>query len=179
MENKDEKNIPFEGRFIRIVIENGWEYAERTVGKKIACIAPVLVQDNKKHLVLIKEFRVALKKYVISCPAGLIGDNKEEDMEAGALRELEEETGYTGRLRYIMHGPPSAGMSNEVIHFYVADKLVKIGSGGGDDTENIEVILVPLNDVKTWLEEAAKQSDQLIDPKIYVGLYYTTLLDLL
>jgi len=180
VENKTDKTIPYEGRFIRIVVDNGWEYAERTVGKRIAIIAPVLVSDSGKYLVVIREFRVALNKYVVSCPAGLIGDiDNEESMEAGALRELEEETGYRGRLRYITHGPPSAGMSNEVIHFYVADQLVKVGNGGGDSTENIEVILVPLDQVTSWLEEAAKRSDQLVDPKIYVGLYYTTLLDLL
>jgi ADP-ribose pyrophosphatase len=180
MESKTNPEILYEGRFIRLVNRNSWEYAERTTGNKIACIAPVLIEDGRKYFILIKEFRVSLQKYIIACPAGLIGDNDvEENMEAGALRELEEETGYRGRLRYVTHGPPSAGMSNEVIHFYVADQLIKVGKGGGDSTENIEVIVVPMDNITWYLQCAAKEEDKLVDPKVYVGLYYAALLDLL
>lgn len=162
-----------------MVLENGWEYVDREIGKKIACIVPVFVDvKGDKYIILIKEFRIPLKKYVIGLPAGLVGDVEEgEDLEKGALRELIEETGYSGRIRYLTHGPSSAGLSNEIIHLYMADQLEKVGEGGGDETENIEVISVLESEIKTWLENESKKENCLVDLKVYQGLYFVKVME--
>ena len=172
-----EPEVLYKGKYIQFVKRDGWEYAERVGITKIACIAPFIVDYSDIKAVLIKEYRPTLQKYVISFPAGLIGDtDKDEELIVGAQRELIEETGYTGRLRYLTHGPPSCGLSNEVLHFYLADKLRHIGNGGGDGTENIEVILISKSNLGLWLVHEAKKEDIVIDPKIYVGLYYENIL---
>ena len=89
-----------------------------------------------------------------------------------ARRELLEETGYEARLmRALTCGPPSAGMSSEIVTFLLATGLSRTGRGGGDPTEEIEVHAVPLAEVPAWLEQRS-DNGALVDPKVYAGLYF-------
>ena len=45
------------------------------------------------------------------------------------------------------------------------------GPGGGDDSEEIEVHVVPLDQVDAWLDDRRAQGLPL-DPKIYTALYW-------
>lgn len=161
----------YSGKYLQLIQNGSWEYVSRINCKNIAHITPVAYIEDIPNIILVKQFRPSLQKYVIGCPAGLIGDVADETLEVGALRELIEETGYTGRLKLMTFGPPSSGLSDEVIHFYLADQLLKISLGGGDETENIIVETVPLHIINDWLEVQAK-IENIIDPKVYVGLYF-------
>jgi len=99
-----------------------------------------------------------------------VGDD--EDLETAARRELLEETGFeAGALEQVGEGPPSAGMSPELITIFLAKDLRKVSAGGGDETESITVHEVPSGEIDAWLE--AKQSaGSLIDPKVFAGLYF-------
>lgn len=57
---------------------------------------------NEDEVVLVKQFRPALDSYTIEAPAGLIDEG--ETAEQAALRELKEECGYVGTVRYT-HDP--------------------------------------------------------------------------
>src|SRR3546814_1825121 len=47
------------------------------------------------HVLLVEQYRVPLGRNCIELPAGLVGDEDEnESVESSAARELEEETGY-------------------------------------------------------------------------------------
>lgn len=70
-----------------------------------------------------------------------------------------------------MEGPSSAGLSTEVITFFWAQGLSNISKGGGDDSENIQVHVVPLLELKSWLE-SKREEDCLIDYKVYAALYF-------
>jgi ADP-ribose pyrophosphatase len=174
------KKIIHEGRYLRVVRVDNWEYVERTTGKDVAYIIPVYVDNKVPYLIFIKEWRIPIQKYVIGFPAGLVGDmDGGEDIEVAASRELTEETGYSaGRMRLMCSGPPSAGLSDETLHFYLADQLEKVGSGGGDDTESISVYKIPLDEVQTWLDKQSQDEDIVIGPKTYIGLYWiATMID--
>ena len=112
---------------------------------------------------------------VIELPAGLMGDSHEhesETVEIAAQRELEEETGYAAwELRELTSGPPSAGMSSEVVTFLLATKLERKSAGGGVHHEAIELHEIPLADVPQWLEKR-REHGTLVDPKVYAGLYF-------
>jgi ADP-ribose pyrophosphatase len=107
-------------------------------------------------------------------PAGLVGDvagNADESAVDAAHRELVEETGYrAGRIDFLMAGPTSAGMSNEILAFVHARDLVRVEQGGGDETEDITVHEVPRRDAATWLVEKIN-AGYSIDPKMFAGLY--------
>ena len=163
--------IRWEGKFLRVIQEGRWEYADRV--KTSGAVAIVAVTDEAR-LVLTEQYRIPVAKRVIELPAGLAGDLAEkanEDFAEAARRELLEETGYEASdMRRLASGPPSAGLASEIVVFYHATKLRRAGEGGGDAQEDIRVHEVPLCDINQWL--AAKTAEGLlVDPKVYAGLY--------
>jgi ADP-ribose pyrophosphatase len=111
---------------------------------------------------------------VIELPAGLVGDQADPDepLLLAAKRELEEETGFTAKnWSSLLHCPSSAGLSDEMLTFYLASGLERTGPGGGDDSENIIVHEVPLKNISTWID-ARRAEGHLVDPKIYSALYW-------
>ena len=66
---------------------------------------------------------------------------------------------------------PTSGMSANSISFFRARGLRKIHEGGGDESEDITVHEVPLAAAESWLGRMQKKG-RLIDPKIFVGLYF-------
>ena len=160
------------GRFIRLVRRGGWEWAERTNASGIVVIVAVTPDDK---VLLVEQHRVPVGGPVIELPAGLAGDiagEEDEDLSVAANRELEEETGWRAeRLERLTAGPVSAGMTSEVLTFYRAHGLQRVGDGGGDPSEDIVVHEVPLTEVHGWLEARAA-AGVMADPKVYAGLYF-------
>jgi ADP-ribose pyrophosphatase len=165
-------DVLFEGRFLRIKKKGRWEYVERC---KTSGIVAILAITEKQEIILVEQFRVPVNKRVIEIPAGLAGDIEGEEDEAlasAAKRELVEETGYEAeRMEYLTEGPPSAGLSTEVVTFFRAQGLKKVSEGGGDGSENIHVHAVPLTDLELWIETKRKEGC-LVDYKVYAALYF-------
>jgi len=160
------------GKFLALVKEGHWEYADRTNATGAAII--VAVTDEQK-LLLVEQYRIPVHARTIELPAGIVGDepgsSNEEHAEA-ARRELEEETGYRAEhMEALTHGPASSGLTSETVTLFLARKLRRVGKGGGVAHEAITVHEVPLNEVHEWLEAKAK-AGVLIDPKVYAGLYF-------
>lgn len=80
--------------------------------------------DNNNNLLLIKQYRFAAKKSLIEIPAGKIENG--ETPEMAALRELNEETGYTGTLTPMTQWYLAPGYSTEKMHLFLATDLKKI-----------------------------------------------------
>jgi ADP-ribose pyrophosphatase len=165
-------DVLFEGHFLRVRRKDRWEYVER---RKASGIVAILAITDKQELILVEQFRVPVNKRVIEIPAGLAGDIKVEENEAlaeAAKRELLEETGYEAeRMEYLTEGPPSAGLSTEVVTFFHALGLKRVAEGGGDRFENIQVHAVPLAELKPWIETKRKEGC-LVDYRVYAALYF-------
>jgi ADP-ribose pyrophosphatase len=112
---------------------------------------------------------------VIDLPAGLSGDVaglEHEEQAVSALRELEEETGYTAkRLKYVASCPSSPGLSSEVISYFFSRSVTKIGDGGGVEHENIKVHTPTIKSIKAWLSRQIA-AGKLIDVKVYLALSF-------
>lgn len=158
------------GKYLELVREGHWEYAHRVRG--IGATAIIAVTSDQQ-LILTEQYRIPLGRRVIDLPAGLVGDlhgEENEDFELSAKRELLEETGYQARrLKFLFAGPTSPGMTTEIVHFYLAREARKVGDGGGDDAEDIQVHLVPLEKAYRWLKRRAR-TQVLIDPKTIMAL---------
>ncbi len=117
----------FKGRILtvkvdEVLLQNGYRSTREVVMHPGAvAVLPVLADGN---VVLVKQFRYPVGAELIEVPAGKLDEN--ELPEACALRELEEETGYRAqKLEYMGYIFTTPGFSNEKIHLYVAENLVK------------------------------------------------------
>lgn len=160
-----------EGRFLRLVERDGWEYVERVNVRDVAVLVPT---TDDGRMVLVEQFRIPVRARMVELPAGLVGDeadHRDESLLDAANRELEEETGYrASALRLLARSPSSGGMTSEVISFIHATGLTRVGPGGGVDGEDIAVHVVPIEGVARWLRGREEQGC-LIDPKIFAGLH--------
>jgi ADP-ribose pyrophosphatase len=159
------------GTWLRLKRRGRWEFAERTnPGGGVIIIA---VTDADRIL-MVEQYRPAIECLTIEMPAGLVGDvasSSSESAVEAAHRELIEETGYrAGRMAFLMEGPTSAGMSNEILAFVRAYDLVRVEQGGGDETENITVHEIPRTEAAAWLVGKIR-AGYSIDPKMFAGLY--------
>ena len=161
-----------EGKFLRLVREGRWEFAERTNARGAVAVIAV-TKDGR--LVLTEQYRPAVGRRVIDLPAGLSGDivgAEGEDQAVSALRELVEETGYTAkRLKHVASCSSSPGLSSEVISYFLSRGVTKISDGGGVGHEQIEVHTPSLRTIKAWLSRQIALG-KLIDAKVYLGLYF-------
>ncbi len=142
--------------------ERQWEAVER-VGCN--CIVGLVPFTEDGAVILIRQFRPPLDCFVVELPAGLC--EPAERPEDAAARELTEETGYSaGELHFLAEGPLSSGISSEMLTVYLARDLSYVGIGTRDETEEIEVLRVPLAKIREELERLRNAGD-CIDLKIY------------
>ncbi|WP_329742704.1 NUDIX hydrolase [Dyella sp. A6] len=168
----DHAETLFQGRWLTLCKRGRWEYVERNNPAGAVIIIAVTPADC---VLFVEQYRVPIRQFTIEMPAGLIGDIAGEENEGAMLaaqRELEEETGWRcARVEYLHAGPSSSGMSTEQITFVRALDLTRVGSGGGDDTENIVVHEIPRSEAGAWLFERAA-AGYSVDPKLFAGLWF-------
>ena len=166
----DDRELLYEGRWLRLVRRGHWESCERVHGEGMAVIIVACTPEDE--VLFVEQHRVPLGARTIEMPAGLVGDQSGEDtLEDAARRELEEETGWRpAHVEVLLVGPTSAGMSNERIAFVRATELEKVGDGGGDASEDIIVHTIPRGEAPAWLMRKQREGYEL-DMKLWAGLW--------
>jgi ADP-ribose pyrophosphatase len=151
----DAEETVWEGKYLAAKRRGTWEYVSRT--RNIS--AAVILALDEGDVILVEQYRVPLGRNCLELPAGLIGDETEgEAVEAAAIRELEEETGYrAGRMKDVGFYFSSPGMVSEGFTLLRAEDLTRIGPGGGVEGENIIVHRVPLAGIAAFV--AAKRAE--------------------
>ncbi len=170
----DRAAIVWEGKYIRVTKQGTWEYVSRTRNVTAAVILAV----HQGEVILVEQYRVPLGARCLELPAGLVGDEQEgEAIEAAAIRELEEETGYRAeRMIDLGRFYASPGMSSEGFNLLRAEGLTRVGAGGGTEHEQIVVHHVPLAEVAAFV--AAKRAEGVrMDVKLLLLLAGSLLRD--
>jgi ADP-ribose pyrophosphatase len=167
---KKKETILGRGKYARLVCRNTWEFVDRI---RVSGIVVIVAVTHDGKLVLAEQYREPVRHNVIELPAGLVGDKGlHERLTTAAKRELLEETGYSARkMEFLCQGPPSVGLSTEMVTFYRAVGIRKVGEGGGDASENIIIHEAPLINIEAWFKQKEKRGI-LVDPKVYAGVYF-------
>uniref|UniRef100_A0A8C5EYU2 ADP-sugar pyrophosphatase n=1 Tax=Gouania willdenowi TaxID=441366 RepID=A0A8C5EYU2_GOUWI len=152
-----------------------WETVKRTTrlsntdADGVGIIALLKRTLHKDCVVMVKQFRPPLGCHSLEFPAGLIDEG--ETAEEAALRELKEETGYKGEVVGVTPvtclDPGLSNCTTQII-------MVNIN---GDDMENInptqqlefvEVILLPLDEFQTKIDDLLRKEKIVVDSKVYI-----------
>ncbi|MBD3174883.1 MAG: NUDIX domain-containing protein [Armatimonadia bacterium] len=158
-----------EGRFLRLMrrdIPGGWwEYVER---QGIEGIVLMLAIDDNGRVPLVRQFRVPVDGHVWELPAGLC--DSDEPMERVAVRELEEECGYTAhRVRHLMRGPASQGAASMILDFYLLTELEPADGVEGDEVFPITTEWVALDELEEFVMDRLARNE-LVDIRILAAL---------
>jgi len=139
-----DRQVVFKGRIFEVVRKGGMEIVEHR-----AAVAIVPVSGD--YVTLVRQERVATGGRVLELPAGML-EAGESPLES-ARRELREETGlHGGEWVELATFFTSPGFTDEKIHLFIATGLEE-GEASPEDTEEIELVRVPLDQVPALLEE--------------------------
>jgi ADP-ribose pyrophosphatase len=150
----------FAGRLIRVEVEswNGHDF-EVVRHPGAAAVLPVTPDGD---VLLVRQFRPAIRRSLMEIPAGVL-DVDGEDPLGCAARELFEETGYRHRSLEFLGGIyTSAGVADEYIHLFEA---LTSDRQEGPSEEGIEVLRRPLDEMVT-----AARAGRVRDAKTAVAL---------
>lgn len=110
----------------------------------------VLAITSDQKIVLVRQFRYGNEQYSLEPPGGVI--EKGEDPVEGGLRELVEETGFSGSEPKLIGSvfPNSAIMSNRC-HFVLLHNVEKHNPVSFDPHEELETVLVPISELSNLI----------------------------
>jgi ADP-ribose pyrophosphatase len=129
-------------------------------------VVPLLFEDGVPTVVFVRQYRGPLDQYLLEIPAGM-RDVPDEPMELTAARELIEEAGFSaGRMEYLTHFFSSAGMTDSVLHIYLATDLSPVArETHGPEETHMEVLRLPLAEAVEMVERG-----EINDAKTVIGL---------
>ncbi|MCY7339261.1 MAG: NUDIX hydrolase [Sphingomonas bacterium] len=161
-----DKKVEWQGRYLRAVRDRNWEYVERCGDVH----AVVILAEHDGRVVLVEQERVPLGRRCLELPAGLVGDEDDKSVEDTAIKELEEETGFTAaRIERLGEFVSSPGITSEGFILVRAHGLSKIGDGGGVGDERIEVHLVTRGQLAGFVAER-RAAGVAVDAKMLLVL---------
>ncbi len=149
-----------------------WEYVTRKQTAGAVMVLPV-IPGNPPEVVLVRQFRPPLGRWVVEFPAGLLGTG--ESVAECALRELEEETGCRGTIAAVgSEGCTTPGLTDEAV-VTVLVEITERGRPSPEAMEHLEVMTIPLPSLRNSLWAMYGQG-LAIDAKLWLfaeGLAFT------
>jgi 8-oxo-dGTP pyrophosphatase MutT (NUDIX family) len=108
----------------------------------------VIALTAGEQIVLVRQFRFGTNAFSLEIPGGVI-EAGEEPLIAG-VRELREETGYTGApARQLGTVYPNPAIQSNRCHFVFVEQAVLTMPLAWDDDEEIQVTTLPVEEVFT------------------------------
>jgi len=117
----------YKGKIVTLHVDTVQQLSGRATIREVVLhpggVTAIPVLDDGRIL-LIRQFRYPISRYILELPAGKL-DSGQPPIDTIA-RELEEETGYRAKtLSYECTFYTTPGISNEVIHLFVACNLTR------------------------------------------------------
>jgi ADP-ribose pyrophosphatase len=131
-----------------VLLPDGRQFKLAILKHPGACAVVPLLADGR--VLLLRQYRHAVRQTLWEVPAGKLDAG--EALEACALRELKEETGYVaGRLTSLGTICVTPGYSDELIHLYLAQDLTP-GAQALAANESIVCSALPLSEAVAMAE---------------------------
>jgi ADP-ribose pyrophosphatase len=126
-------------------------------------VAVPILEDGR--LLLIRQFRYPLQKYILEFPAGKL-DSGQSPLDT-VKRELEEETGSRAAvMRHEFSFYTSPGICNEIIHLFLASGLTQV-TQHLEEGEHITLEIHTLAECLHMIE-----SGEIADAKTIMGILW-------
>lgn len=132
----------------------------------VAAVPLTFDAEGNASVVLVRQYRAPYDAFVIEIPAGM-RDVLDEPTEVTAQRELIEEVGLrAGRIEPLTQFYPSAGMTDSVLHLFLATELTPAAHAPhGPEEENLEILHLPLETALQMIERG-----EIHDAKTIIGI---------
>lgn len=171
MQKKQSSHEVYDGVIFKVtsdeVLING-NLHKRDVVHHHGGVGVLAIQDHK--ILFVKQYRYAISQFTLEIPAG--------KLEAGevpyecAMRELEEESGYTSDVLHplcAMYSTP--GFCDEKLHLFYTSQLIKVENPlPMDEDEDIEIEWIDIDEALQMLD------NQVInDAKTIVAIQFAKL----
>lgn len=159
-------NPIFKGKIISLQVDevrlpNG-ETATREIVRHPGAVAVLALVDNK--MLVVEQYRKPMEKSLVEIPAGKLDPG--EDPAEAAIRELEEETGYTAAaVKPICRFYTSPGFADERLYLYVAEGLTR-GEAHPDEDEFLDCTAITLEQAEQYVAEG-----RIADAKTIMAVY--------
>ena len=170
MEDEDAPlETKWQGKYVTVHTRGRWEFVSRANSTS----AVVIVAEHDGKIILIEQHRMPVGRRCLELPAGLVGDeDPDATVEETAVKELEEETGFTAeRIERLGDFHSSPGMLSESFTLVRAHGVRKVGEGGGTEHEDIEVHLVAREDIRQFVRSRREQG-VAVDVKLLLFMQF-------
>ena len=107
-----------------------------------------LTKDNK--VLFVRQYRHGAGEVFVELPAGVVENG--EEPQAGAIREMLEETGYAfENIEYICKLYANPATSGNITYTYLLTGGEKVQEQQLDDSEDIDVVALSMDEAKEML----------------------------
>jgi len=110
----------------------------------------VIAVTPDDQVVMVRQFRHGTGELSIEPPGGLVKEGQAPGQSA--REELEEETGYQAEvLEFLGWMHPMPAIFSNRFHVYLARNATPTGRLNPDETEEVETVLVPLDQIREYI----------------------------
>lgn len=124
-----------------------------------------------RRIVLVRQFRFGTMSLSWELPGGIV-EKGESPLDAG-MRELTEETGFTGsKVTLFARCHPNPAIMDNTCHYLIVEDAHPTGSTDWDENEELETCTIPLEFIPDWIRDGRISHANAHSALFQLSLFY-------